>query len=207
MHPGADLAVEAVLAPVRGRPALPGGGRLLCIEGPAGSGKTTLATGIVEAADVVTELLHMDDMYDGWGGLGDELGDELAHRLHDQVTGPFASGVPGFRRRYDWDRGEFAELHVVPPVDLLVIEGVGSGHRLLAGHRTTLAWVSAPDDLRVERGLARDRALYGRSDEPWDEATQRAHWQSFLADEARHFAENNLPAAADVLVDGTRARV
>lgn len=142
----------------------------------------------------------MDDMYDGWSGLGDAL----SRRLHRDVTGPFASGSPGAYRRYDWGRGEFAELHVVPVVDLLVLDGVGSGARMLADERTALVWVEAPDELRVERGMARDRALYARPREPWDDHAQRADWERFLADEAQHFADNDLPAAADLRVDGTR---
>lgn len=198
-----DHVVTDVLARIRDRPALPGGGRLLCIDGPAGSGKTTLAAAVGEAAaadGATVELLHMDDMYEGWTGLGDEV----AHRLRDQVTGPFAAGDAGFYRRYDWDRGEFAELHLVPNVDLLVLEGVGSGSRLLAGHRSCLVWVAAPDDLRVERGMARDRALHAREGVAWDETRHRANWEGFLADEVAYFAANDLPGAADLHVDGTR---
>lgn len=191
----------AVLDLLRARPALPGGGRLLCIDGPAGSGKTTFAARLVDEFADTVEVVHMDDVYDGWGGLGDEL----AERLLEQVVAPLAAGDPGAYRRYDWDRGTFAELHVVPPADLLVLEGVGSGHRLLADQRSLLVWVSAPDELRVERAMARDRALHGRDGVPWDDAAQRAHWARFLADEARHFEENDLPAAADVLIDGTRS--
>lgn len=196
MDPEARRVIQLALA----RPALPGGGRTVCVDGPAGSGKTTLAAALVEAFDGHVEVVHMDDVYDGWRGLGDSL----ARRLRQQVTAPFASGAPGSYRRYDWDRGSFAELHVVPPAELLVLEGVGSGHRLLAEHRTVLIWISAPDEIRVARGMARDRELYGRAGESWDDAAQRRHWEGFLADESRHFAENDLPAVADVRVDGAR---
>lgn len=198
-----DPVVAEVLELLLDRPTLPGGGRLLCIDGPAGSGKTTLAGDVAAGATgarLSVEVLHMDDMYDGWSGLGDPL----SRRLHDEVTGPFASGEPGSYHRYDWDRGEFAELHVVPVVDLLVLEGVGSGSRLLADHRTALVWVTAPGDLRVERAMARDRALCSREGIGWDDRAQRAGWERFLTDEAEHFAGNGLPDAADLRVDGTR---
>lgn len=184
----------------RERPALPGGGRLVCIDGPAGSGKTTLASALTSVLGDSVSVVHLDDVYDGWRGLGDDL----AERLLRGIVSPYAVGSPGSYRRYDWELGAFAERHTVPPTDWLILEGVGSGHRLLAEHRTLLVWVSAPDDLRVERGLARDRELYGATDALWDETAQRAHWGQFLADEARHFAENDLPAAADVHIDGTR---
>ncbi|KQY54219.1 uridine kinase family protein [Nocardioides sp. Root140] len=191
--------VAAVLEHARARPGRLAGGRLVCVDGPAGSGKTTLATALAEAVPGAV-VLHMDDMYDGWSGLNGDTG----ARLHDQVVVPLAAGETGHYRRYDWVLGAFAERHDVPPSPLLVLEGVGSGDRALAPYRSTLVWVSAPDDLRLERGLARDRALYAREGEPWDEAGHRALWAGFMADEARFFAAHGLPGTADLRFDGTR---
>ena len=82
---------------------------------------------------------------------------EAPHRATERTQGaPLAAGLPGFYRRYDWDRDELAELHAVEPSDLLVLEGVGSGSRELASYRGTLVWVTAGADLRLERGLDRD---------------------------------------------------
>src|SRR3546814_12089505 len=61
--------VPQVLDLLRSRPAQPGGGRLLCIDGPAGSGKTTLAEGISDAFPGSSLVIHMDDLYLGWSGL------------------------------------------------------------------------------------------------------------------------------------------
>ncbi|QIX28785.1 hypothetical protein ncot_13810 [Nocardioides sp. JQ2195] len=175
------------------------GGRLICIDGPAGSGKTTLATALAEAVPGAV-LLHMDDMYEGWSGLNDDLGP----RLRDQVIAPLAAGEPGLFRRFDWHLDRFAELHVVPPSDLLVLEGVGSGDLALAPYRSTLVWVAAPDELRLRRGLARDRDRYEQDAAVWDEPAQRARWDAFLADEARFFAEHRVRESADLAVDGNR---
>jgi uridine kinase len=168
---------------VRSRPATLGEGRLLCIDGPAGSGKTTLA-GAVAALEPHARVVHMDDLYDGWDGLP-RVGDQL-----DTLLGPLASGRPGRYRRYDWSAGGWAESVTVAPVPLLVVEGVGSGSRAHAGLVTVLAWVEAPDDLRLRRGLERDGGAL------------RAHWEQWMVDERRHFAREGTRERADLVVDG-----
>ena len=190
--------VAQVLEHARSRPALLSQGRLICIDGPAGSGKTTLAAEILDAVpDAV--VLHMDDMYEGWSGLNGDTGS----RLRDTVMTPLAAGKPGHYRRYDWTRGEFAELHIVPPGEVLVLEGVGSGDLALTPFRSTLVWVEAPDDLCTERGIARDRDLHEPgaeegSYEPWDDEGYRARWVQFKADETRFFLSHRLPESANL---------
>ncbi len=92
-----DATVAAVLAHAAAQPPLLGEGRLVCIDGPAGSGKTTLAAAVAEATGA--RVLHMDDHYEGWQGLGD-----APARIRDEILAPLATGLPGFYRRYDWDR-------------------------------------------------------------------------------------------------------
>jgi uridine kinase len=110
-----------------------------------------------------------------------------------EVVAPLRAGRPGRYRRYDWLRGEFAEEHVVEPVDVLVLEGVGSGGSAFADAVTTLVWVDAPPDLRLQRGLARDGEAL------------RQEWLTWMADEARLHARERTRERADVLVDGTGA--
>ena len=155
----------------------------MCVDGPAGSGKTTLAAGLA-ALEPRAVVVHTDDLLDGWDGLPG-----LAASL-DRLVGPLAEGADSCYRRYDWHAGRFAETVPVPWTPLLVIEGVGSGTRLLADRRTTLAWVSAPEDVRLARGLARD----GADAEP--------HWRRWMVAEREHHATEGTRAAADVLVDG-----
>ena len=157
----------------------------MCVDGPAGSGKTTLAAALGGLAGA--PVVHMDDLYDGWDGLP-----RLTEQL-DTLLLPLAGGSPGSYRRYDWERGAYAETVTVAPVPLLVLEGVGSGSLPHAGRCTVLVWVEAPDDVRLDRGLARDGAAL----EP--------QWRRWMGDEAAHLAEHRTRERADVLVDGTGA--
>ncbi len=178
-----DPAVT-VLQLAESRPRTLGSGWLVCVDGPAGSGKTTLA-GAVAALRPGSRVVHMDDLYDGWDGLP-HVADQLAGLLR-----PLADGEPGCYRRYDWHAGGFAETVEVPPGDLLVLEGVGSGSRGHADLTTALVWVTAPEELRLRRGLERDGPAL------------RDRWHQWMVDEARHFDRDRTPARADLVVDGT----
>jgi uridine kinase len=169
----------------RAAPTL-GSGRLVCVDGPAGSGKTTLADtlGRLEGAPV----LHTDDLLDGWDGLPC-LSGALAGLL-----APLADGRPGRAPRYDWHAGRFAGEVVVDPVPLLVVEGVGAGSLPAAGRATLLVWVEAPHDLRKRRGLDRDGEVF------------TPHWEAWAKAEAAHFADHRTRERADLVVDGTGRR-
>lgn len=175
----ADLAMD--------RPATLGAGRLVCLDGPAGSGKTTLAA---ELAALVTgaRVVHMDDLYAGWSGIDHAVTAQL-----DSILLPLAEGRPGRYRRFDWVADEFAEEHVVEPSPLLVLEGVGSGTRAHADLCTVLVWVDAPHDLRMTRGIERDGEAF------------RVQWEAWAKSERVVFAREDTQARADVRVDGTGA--
>jgi uridine kinase len=171
------------------------GGRLLCVDGPAGSGKTTLAQAVLSLwpAERTSHLVQLDDIYPGWSGL-----DEAVVRVA-ALLDALRDGRPGRYRRYDWHAGAEADWCEVEPVDLIVVEGVGAGaldwDRLIS----VLVWVEAPAELRLARGTARDAALAGRLTP--DDAL-RAHWLQWSLDEQAHFARNRTRARADLLVDG-----
>lgn len=177
-------AAAAVLGLAETRPATLGHGQLISVDGPAGAGKTTLAAAI--AADVPgCQVVHMDDLFPGWGGLP-EVGGQLESLLR-----PLAAGQPGSYRRYDWHAGRFAETVTVPPGPLLVLEGVGSGLAAYDHLRTVLVWVTAPHDLRMRRGIARDGDAFA------------PHWEQWAAAEADHFTADRTEERADLVVDGS----
>ncbi|VTR78484.1 uridine kinase [Cellulomonas hominis] len=162
--------------------------RVVAIDGPAGSGKTTLAAAVAAgcvAAGASAQVVHMDDLYAGWTGLDGDLWP----RLSAQVLEPLRRGRPGRFQRYDWEAGRFADWVDVPVPDVLVLEGCGSGRRDVAPVLGVLVWVEAEPATRLERGLARDGA------------GARPHWERWMRDEAAHFAREGTRGRADVRVD------
>jgi uridine kinase len=184
----ADIADLLAWSTYEKSPTL-GSTRLVCIEGRAGSGKTTLGRALRDAAGELgtSRLLHMDDMYEGWSGLGGDL----TERIDTGLLAPLREDLPGRYRRYDWHQARFAESHTVEPVDTLVLEGVGSGAAAYDDAITVLVWVEAPRALRIERGVARA----GEQVLP--------HWMRWMDDEDALFARERTRQRADVVVDGT----
>jgi uridine kinase len=149
------------------------GRRFVLIDGPAGSGKTTLA------ATLDAPVVHMDDLYDGWGGL--EAGIAQAQALVDAL----AAGRPAGYRRFDWVRGEYAEWIQVPPTSLLVIEGCGSGS---VRADALLVWVEADAEERLRRGVERDGEA------------MRAQWLRWKDTEQEVFGRDRTHERAEVRV-------
>jgi hypothetical protein len=179
----AGLVVELAAS----RPPTLGGGRLVCIDGPAGSGKTTLGAAVAERTGA--QVINTDELMEGWGGF-----DTVTAQLTALVSA-LADGRAGEYHRFLWGHGRFDEaVTTVPPSPWLVVEGVGSGEPAIADHVTALVWVEVDDDLRLARGLERD----GAHMEP--------EWREFMPAERTIFDRDQTFARADVVVDGTGAR-
>lgn len=174
---------ERVLELARSRLPTLGEGRLVCVDGPAGSGKTTLGAEIASLAGGAA-VVHMDDLFEGWRGLA-RVDEQLQTLLR-----PLTEGFSGTYRRWDWPGNAWAETVLVPPASLLVVEGVGSGSAAHAELITVLAWVEVPFGLRMVRGLQRDGA--GVTD----------HWRQWAEDEQALFERERTRERADVVVDG-----
>ncbi|MGH3089884.1 MAG: uridine kinase, partial [Rubrobacteraceae bacterium] len=147
-------------------------------------GKTVFAEKVSGALDAPT--LHMDDIYPGWDGLADAV-----PKLVGWILEPLAKGRPVRYRRFDWERGEYAEWNEIPPPRVLVVEGVGSGARAASPRLSFLVWVEAPKDLRMRRGIERDGEAF------------RPHWEMWARQEEAMFAEERTRERADLLVDGS----
>lgn len=168
-----------VLGHALSRPPTLGTGRLVCIDGLAGAGKTTLALGL--AAVARAQVVHTDELLEGWSGLPG-LGATL-----DGILRPLAAGGSSAWTRWDWHASGWAESRSLSPGGLLVIEGVGSAPARIADLVTTLVWVEAPRDERLRRGIARDG-------EP-----MRPQWERWLDDEAALHAAERTRERADLV--------
>lgn len=167
--------------------ALLSGGRLICIDGPAGAGKTTLSHEVADTAppDRSVNLVHLDDLYEGW----DQDLSEVGPMLLEKLVAPLASGLPAGYQRYDWLTSAYAEWVALPPSDLVILEGVGAGHPVLAEFRATLVWIGADPGLCLARGLARDGEGL------------RGQWLNWQRREADYFERFAIAQQADVVLD------
>lgn len=162
------------------RPPTLGTGRLICLDGPAGSGKTSLAASI--AALAPAQVVHMDDLYEGWGGLLD--GQKHAAAL----LAPLSESRPGTYCPFDWHTMARGPERTLAPSPLLILEGVGSWSRQIAAWVTTLVWLDAPAAVRRPRVLERD----GDSIAPY--------WDDWAHDEDAVFADEGTRDRADVVL-------
>jgi len=153
---------------------------VLLIDGRSGSGKTELARAVV-AGVPEAQLVRLDDLYPGWGGL-----EEGSRAVHDGIL---ASAHPGWRR-WDWATGAHAEWHELDPGRPLVIEGCGALSRANRALSTFGIWVALDQATRKRRALARDGDSYA------------PHWDEWAAQEEEFLTRENPAAHADAVVDG-----
>jgi len=174
-------------------PARLGAVRLVAVDGPAGSGKTTFASRLVAALRSLpgpplnVGEVHTDDLLDGWT-------EPVAYwpRLESSVLIPLSMGQPGGFHPYDWVAGGFAaELVEVPVPDVLVLEGVASCRAQVRSRLTVAVSVVAPHELRLARGIERDGVEL------------RAEWVRWMAQEESHFRLDGTVAAADLCINGS----
>lgn len=162
-----------------------GPARVMFIDGRSGSGKTTLAAEIAEgirsATGEVADVLGMDSLYPGWGGL------DAGSRAVAEVLGT------GQYREYDWHAERFGEIVTLDRSRPLIIEGCGSlSAEALAVARawgdTYAMWVSCPTEVRKERALGRDGDMFA------------PHWLAWAAQEVELFGRTQPIALANEVV-------
>lgn len=169
-----------------GAPRL-GATRLVTIDGLAGAGKSTLADQLAEAVRVGVQIIHMDDLYEGWTGLNDEL----FRRVTDSILAPLSRGEPAAYAAFDWQRGAFRdETRAVRPEGVVILEGVGAGDTKVRRWATLSVWLDVPEQVGIQRAQARDT----------DVADQ--DWEIWTGAQRRYFAEADNRACADMRLEG-----
>jgi uridine kinase len=127
---------------------------IITIDGVAGAGKTTLANFMSEEYRERTSLqvVHMDDLYDGWE---DPLGKSLTDKL-ERIVSAHVNGTACLIAGYDWERNLPGENFVIEPVEMLILEGVGSGQGSIREFVESKIWIDLEPIVGLRRVLSRD---------------------------------------------------
>ena len=159
---------------------------IIAVDGPQGSGKTTLAARI--AARIGAPLIQTDDFVSwvdlvGWWP-----------RFEAQVLEPLLSGGDAHYQVRDWENDEFGTSlkgwKTVGWSPLVVLEGLTCTRAAIADRLAYRIWVEAPDEVRLRRGLERD----GES--------HRELWLASMTTERQFFAHDATRTRADLRVNG-----
>lgn len=160
--------------------------RVIAIDGPAGSGKTTLAQLLAAQIDGAP-IVHMDNVYDGWQ---QDLIFDLPEKLETQILKPLKVGAPVSYQKYDWHQSAFTNSVDLPPSNFLILEGVGAANPKLSDYLALAIWIEADSSVRLDRVLARDGIQIK------DEVI------AFQAKEARYFEHLNVQESCDLHLTG-----
>jgi hypothetical protein len=163
--------------------AAPGPVRLVAVDGPAGSGKSTFARDLARALGRAP-VVDLDDFF-AWTDL-----ETWWPRLEAEVVRPLLAGRPARWAVRDWhgDPHGTATLghRSAPPHPAVVLDGVSSSRAALAPRLALAVWVEAAPEERLRRGVARDGEA------------MRAEWEAWQALEARFFAADGARGRAAV---------
>jgi uridine kinase len=149
-----DLSI--VSSAIENSAPLCGGIKIVTIDGPAGSGKTTLANEIaIEFAKskVEVSVVHLDELYEGWDNALDSV---LFERIEAWVLAPLRNGLGPKHLKYDWHLDKYTTWSELPASPIVIIEGVGSGHSSLREQVSQAIWVEADENLLLDRVVQRD---------------------------------------------------
>jgi uridine kinase len=161
---------------------------IITIDGVAGAGKTTLAkklTSEFEGRHSV-QVIHMDDLYDGWEN---PFGKALSQKLK-MIARAHLSGKPFRTTLYDWQKSQPGPDFLIPPCEILIVEGVGSGQRAMRKQVATKVWIEFEPALGLQRVLARDGELI------------ESQMRGFLTDQDEHLRKEGTREAADFHLNG-----
>jgi uridine kinase len=157
---------------------------LIAIDGRAGAGKTTLAAHFLEelSVDKSVEVIHMDDLYGGWENA---LGERLTQRLESIVKAHQSKSAFEIDI-FNWQSMSFDSKRLINPVDILILEGVGAGQKVVRDAGATLYWLDIDAEVGIQRVLKRDGNQIAPQMKQW-QIVQERH---FLRDKTRENAEH-----------------
>lgn len=170
-----------------------GATKVIAIDGLAGAGKTSLAKALKKKlseieVDIRVEIIAMDDLYNGWE---DALTPTLTRTLLNQILTPISvKQISVEYRTYNWFTSEQGVVKVLPPADIVILEGVGSGQIQVRKFLSHLIWIDIAPEIGLARVLRRDGDYI---------ESQMRQWQS---QEYEFFVKEKTRDSATIRLDG-----
>jgi len=156
---------------------------IIAIDGPAGAGKTTLAStlSLALSPQMSTTVIHMDELYPGWENA---LGDELTKTL-TWLTSCHKAKKPLLYSSFNWIVNEFSPPKSHASTQLLILEGVASAQLPIEESLATLIWLDLDPEIGFRRVIERDGESISLEMKTWL-VTQEQH---FAADRTKERCE------------------
>ena len=164
---------------------------LIAIDGPAGSGKTSLANQLSNKLNSATTI-HMDDLYNGWD---DALTPTLTRHLEEWILDPLTQQATVKYQKFDWTSSEYGSPIEVRDIELLILEGVGAAQEIIRQKADLTIWIEVGPQIGLARVLNRDGDQLLPYMLKWQER-ERAH---FLKDQTK---EN-----CQIFIDGSNTQI
>lgn len=163
-----------------------GDSKLICIDGPAGSGKTTLAKNIQKHLDK-SFIIHMDEIYDGWENA---LNKKLVSNVQEWIISPMKNNQPIKYKKYDWYQEERKESVHINDYNFIILEGVGAASLGVREESSLALWIEGRQEILLKRVLDRDGEHI---------KDEMLNWQS---KEQEYFLEHDTKNQCDFWIDG-----
>ena len=163
-------------------------GEVIAIDGPAGSGKTTLANQLSKDLANV-EIIHMDDLYHGWS---DAFSARLTASVINQILAPISQGIEFNYEIYDWKSNKFSKSKIIPSGQIYILEGVGAGQRQFRKYLSKIIWLDIADEEGLTRVINRDGAEILSPMQEFQRA-QKLHFARDLTENAADFHYEGVP--------------
>lgn len=159
------------------------GQAIIAIDGPCGSGKSSLADLLAELFP--SRILHMDDYYlplqqrsPGWEQIPCENMD-LQRFLHEALL-PAVTGDEIIYRPYSCRKGQPAESRRLPAAPLTIVEGSYSHHPLLTPHYDLRIFLTCQRQEQLGRLAQREKSRLDAYLQRWI-PLEEAYYRTYLS--------------------------
>ena len=163
-------------------------GEVIAIDGPAGSGKTTLANQLKLDISAI-EIIHLDDLYQGWQ---DAFSQRLTDSVIHQILIPISQKIDFSYEIYDWKNNRFNKSDTVPANKIYLLDGVTSGQSQFRPYLSKIIWLNISDEIGLSRVLSRDGEEILSPMREFQEA-QKLHFAGELTENAADFTYESVP--------------